>query len=340
VIEQKSIAALTDIKKGKIHRMYLLFGEKSSYAYLKFQIVEQIREKFVDSATIAFDFVELSGEDITVHDVSDVLGSIPFSKVGKGRVVFLKNIDELSASEAKQIYFLTVPSSSVLIIMSKSSKRFEAVKKFVIEKDSVFIREYSVSSDILKTWIKSRCKENGKEISGDAVRELLARCGEDLFLLLSEIKKLTLFIGDNKKIEKSDVEEVVEYTSETKIFNLIYAIVERQKDVALKMFDELLTENNTADGMVVSLLLKTFSQVIFIKELMATTTSRNAFSMDSLSKQFGIKRFAVPKMLSLAKKYQMSQLLEVFHQIEEIDVKSKTGELDRLLHIRLFIQNM
>lgn len=340
MIEQKSIAALTDIRKNKIHRMYLLFGEKNSYAYLKFQIVEQIIEKFVDSATIAFDFVELSGKDITVHDVANVLDSIPFSKTDKGRVVVLKNIDELPISEVKQIYLLTVPSSSVLIIISKSSKKFEVVKKFVIEKDSVFIREYSVSSDMLKTWIKSRCKENGKEISGDAVRELLVRCSEDLFLLLSEIKKLALFIGDNKKIEKSDVEEVVEYTSETKIFNLIYAIVERQKDVALKMFDEILTEDDTADGMALSLLLKTFSQIIFIKELMATTTSKSAFSVDNLSKQFGIKRFNVPKMLSLAKRFQLSQLLGVFHQLEEIDVKSKTGELNRPLHIKLFIQNM
>lgn len=340
MIEQKSIAALTDIKKEKIHRMYLLFGEKSSYAYLKFQIVEKIREKFVDSTTIAFDFVELSGEDITVHDVSNVLDSIPFSKTGKGRVVVLRDIEELPVSEAQRIYLLTVPSSSVLIIMSKSSKKFETVKKFVIEKDSVFIREYSVSSDILKTWIKSRCTENGKEISGDAVRELLIRCSGDLFLLLSEIKKLALFIGDNKKIEKSDVEEIVEYTLEPKVFNLIDAIMERRKGVALKMFDELLTENKTADGMVLSMLLKTLSQVIFIKELMATTTSRSAFSTNSLSRRFGIKRFAVSKMLSFAKKNQMSQFLEAFHRLEEIDIKSKTGEVDRPLHIKLFIQNM
>jgi len=340
VIEQKSITVLNDIKKDKIHRMYLLFGEKSSYVYLKFQIVEKIREKFVDSTTIAFDFVELSGQDITVYDVSNVLDSIPFSKTGKGKVVVLKNIDELPINEAKQIYLLTVPSSSVLIIMSKSSKKFESVKKFVIEKDSVFVREYSVSSDMLKTWIKSRCKENGKEISGDAVRELLARCSGDLFLLLSEIKKLVLFVGDNKKIDKSDVEEVVEYTSETKVFNLIDAIIERRKNVALKMFDELLSENNAADGMVLSMLLKTLAQVIFIKELMATTASRSTFGTDNLSRQFGIKRFVVPKMLSLAKRFQMSQLLEAFHQLEEIDVKSKTGALDRPLHIKLFIQNM
>ncbi|MEA3314010.1 MAG: DNA polymerase III subunit delta, partial [Caldisericota bacterium] len=298
------------------------------------------REKFVDSTTIAFDFVELSGEDITVHDVSNVLDSIPFSKTGKGRVVVLRDIEELPVSEAQRIYLLTVPSSSVLIIMSKSSKKFETVKKFVIEKDSVFIREYSVSSDILKTWIKSRCTENGKEISGDAVRELLIRCSGDLFLLLSEIKKLALFIGDNKKIEKSDVEEIVEYTLEPKVFNLIDAIMERRKGVALKMFDELLTENKTADGMVLSMLLKTLSQVIFIKELMATTTSRSAFSTNSLSRRFGIKRFAVSKMLSFAKKNQMSQFLEAFHRLEEIDIKSKTGEVDRPLHIKLFIQNM
>jgi DNA polymerase-3 subunit delta len=320
--------------------MYLLFGEKNSYDYLKFQIVEQIREKFVDSATVAFDFVELSGKDITVHDVSNALNSVPFSQTGKGKVVLLKNIDELPASEAKQIYLLTVPLSSVLIIISKSSSKFEMVKKFVIEKDSVFIREYSVSSDMLKTWVKNRCKENGKEISGDAVRELLARCGGDLFLLLSEIKKLSLFIGDDKKIEKSDIKEVVGDTSETKIFDLIYAIIERRKDVALKMFDEILTENDSADGWTLSNLLRTVSQVIFIKELMAVTTSRSALSADSLSKQFGIKKFAVPKMLSLAKRLKLSQLLEVFHQLEEIDVKAKTGELDRPLHIKLFIQNM
>jgi len=327
MIEQTAFAVLKDIEKNRIHRMYLLFGKEGSY--IKYQIVKKIKGKFLDEATEAFDFVELTGKDVTLHDVSDMLSSTPF---GKGKVVFLKGIDEIPNEEAREIYSIIVPSFSVLIITSRLQR-----KPVVIEKDSVIVLKYSITIELTKKWIKDRCRENGKEVSTDAVRELINRVDGDFFLLLSEIRKLALFTEDQKKIEQSDVEEVVGYASGVKIFDLIDAIVARKKAVALKMFEEItMGDTATSANSVLYWLLKTFSQIIFIKEFVGNGRK----STNAISAQFGIPPFLARKLLPAVEKFTLTQLTMIFHKLEEVDVKSKKGELDLSLSLRLFIQNM
>ncbi len=327
MIEQSALNVLNELEKNKLHRIYLLSGKDGRY--LKLQIIKKIKRKFVDEQTEAFDFIELSGKDITALDVSNALNTAP---LGKRKLVVLRSVNEAESAEMKKIYSMEIPSFSTLVIILESKR-----KPKVSEEDTVLVSKYTVTSQLTKKWIKDRCRENGKEISAAAIDELISRVDGDFFLLLSEINKLVLYIGERKKIEQEDVEKVVKYIPETKVFALIDAIVAKKKRAALKMFKQMLSTDATSVNLAFFWLLKTFSQIILIKELI---NNNESISAASISEKLNIPLFSVYKLLPIAKKFTFSQLVGTFHKLEEIDVKSKIGEMDLPLAFQLFIQSI
>ncbi len=327
MIEQSALNVLNELEKNKIHRMYLLSGKEGTY--LKIQIVKKIKDRFVDEQTEAFDFIELNGEDTTALDVLNALSSVP---LGRGKLVVLKDADKAASAEMKKIYSIEIPSFSVLVIISQSKRGPK-----ISEGDAVIVSKYAVTAELTRKWIKDRCGENGKEISSIAINDLMNRVDGDFFLLLSEINKLALFIGERKKIEQDDVEKVVKYIPETKIFALIDAVVAKKKRAALKMLNQMLSVDAASINLTFFWLLKTSSYVILIKEFINNNGHKSAVSA---SKELNIPLFSVHKLLPIAEKFTFSQLVETFHALEEIDVKSKTGEMDLPLAFKLFIQSM
>ncbi len=327
MIEQTAIEVLRDLKKGEVHKLYLLFGADGDY--LKFQISDGIKKTSLDKNTEVFDYSELDGNSSTASEVIRMLESPPF---GKKRVIIIKNADKFKKSELSKVLKNTVPEFSVLVILSASKTKPASVS----EKDAVFVKEYSLTLPVLRKWIKDKANASGKKIQKDAINELIERLDHNLYTISSEIKKLSLYVGERNTITKDDVQKVVEAMPQARIFTLVDEIIAHKKNAALKTFGEIISKENVAPEQLLSLLLKTLMQMAMIKELSAKGLNRS-----EIARKTGIyPAFVVGKLIKITDKTTLKDIIADFHKLETADIKSKRGEIDLPLSLRLFIEEL
>src|SRR5271154_1974855 len=89
---------------------------------------------------------------------------------------------------------------------------------------------------------RASIRDRKKEISEEALSELVNRVGPNARQLETEIEKLSLFIGDRKTIEFADVTAVCSQNKMAKAFALGDALGDRDLPRLLKRLDEELWE--------------------------------------------------------------------------------------------------
>jgi DNA polymerase-3 subunit delta len=323
-MNKKALDALSEIKKGKVHKFYILAGENN--VYLKNNILDELKKLLVDERTEAFDFITCYGKNLSSNEVSHFLNSPPF---GRAKLVIVKDGEQVKKQEIKKIFSLNIPEFSTLVILFNSD-----IKANPVEKDSVFVNSYSITKATLRGWIKKKAKEYDKKISDDAVSELAFRLDNDLFVIASEIKKLALYVGENKEITKKDVVDVVEFMPEIGIFNLTDTIVSGKKSEALRMLKNFLDLQNSTPEQILFLLMRTFMQMALIKEL-----SLKGVKKSEIASKGGIHPpFLVGKLLPIVQRMKYSEILQKYHELNKMEVQSKKGEIDLPLLLNLFIE--
>jgi DNA polymerase-3 subunit delta len=318
-------------KEKEVHRAYLLFGEGNEY--LKYQIVDKIKQRVLSPGLEGFDFGTFNGETLNINEFEGYLISPPF---GNKKVVLLEAGNKLKKEDLKYVLSLKVPDFSVLIFESESKET-----PLLMENDAIFVKDYSVKQSTTEDWIRLKFKENGKEVSQEAVKEIFARLDTDYYLLDSEITKLSLYVGSKKKVELKDVIDVVNYIPDIKIYNFINAMLTRKREQAIQIYSTMVQEYKVfQDNMLLSLLIREFSKLLMMKDfnehgIRDSETISNAFKNVF---ETDIKKQTLVNMSRNIENFSFKELLDKYSKLVEIDVKSKSGEIDLPTALRLFIQ--
>jgi len=91
-------------------------------------------------------------------------------------------------------------------------------------------------------WARKAISSRQKQISDEALSELVSRIGPNARQLDSEVEKLSLYVGDRAEIEFADVEAITTRNKMAKAFALGDALGERDLPRLLKCLDEALWE--------------------------------------------------------------------------------------------------
>ncbi len=216
------------------------------------------------------------------------LQTLPF--FGTGKVIWLQNCnflgDERAASAQAVTESLTDFSqelkefswSYVRLIISagKVDKRktfYKALEKLgnveSFEALSVDDKDWVTTAE---SWALRALKERKKNISEDALAELVDTVGPNHRLITSEIEKLCLFVGARSEIEIEDIKAIVTRNKQARAFALGDALGDRDLPRLLRTLDETLWEmkfdsQKTEIGVLYGLITKVRAMV-FLKEML------------------------------------------------------------------------
>lgn len=193
-----------------------------------------------------------------VSRLREALNTLPF--FGSGKVVWLRDCnflgDERAASSqavtdtlaqlAEELKTFSWQGVRLLISAGKVDKR----KSFYKALDKLgSVEVFSAWSADDKDWVeraeaaaRTAIRGHQKEISHEALSELVDRTGPNARQLESEIEKLCLFTGSRKRIEFDDVTAVCTRNKTARAFALGDALGERDLPQLLKRLDEELWE--------------------------------------------------------------------------------------------------
>ena len=312
--------------------------------------------------------VNNSGEALAaLAKLRAALQTLPF--FGDGKVVWLRDCNFLGEERAAS----AAAVSETLGEVSQELKTFawQKVRLLVsagkVDKRKTFYKtlEKIGSVETFAGWSDERhwaeeasafveraLEELKKEISRDAVAEMVAYVGPNVRQMHSEVSKLALYVGDRTRIAVEDVRAIVTRGKQARAFALGDAVGDRQLGRALRCLDEELWEvRRDSSRSEIGLLYGLISKVrvmLFAREMLAKKWIRaepdfsrfkaqlervpaEALPEDKKFNPLAVNPYVLFRAVAQAKNYTQEELIAAMGLLLDCNQKLVSRSLDTTL---------
>jgi len=311
-----------------------------------------------------------SGEALKVlARFRESMQTLPF--FGSGKVIWLQNCnflgDERAASTnavtetladlAAELKTFNFKGVRILISAGKVDKRkvfYKTLDKLgqieSFDGWSVDSRDWAAQAE---TFVLRALRERGKEISDEALSELVSRVGPNSRQLATEIEKVALYVGDRKEIALDDVSAICVRNKMARAFALGDALGDRNLPNLLRRLDEELWEVKlgSSKGSEIGLLYGLISKVralLMLKEMMREGWIRGDVDYNRFKSQLeavpaeklpadkkfnplALNPYVLYKALPQVKRYTEEELVGAMEALLRCNLRLVSSSLDETL---------
>ena len=219
---------------------------------------------------------------------------------------------------------------TVHLVIFNDEKNFDERKKVVkmLRKEAQFyeinpLNYYKVSDTARQAVKKRNCT-----IDDDALELLLSRKGTNLMDIASEVEKLCLY---TQHIDIHCVEELVSRPLDENVFDLTTAILSKDKQKMMSIYKDLMTINEEPVKLIV--LVANSMRLIYQVKLL----DRKGYTDQEIAKMLAVNPFRLKYVRKEGQFFQIDELLRCLNELSLLDVKIKTGQIDKKLGLELFM---
>ncbi len=169
------------------------------------------------------------------------------------------------------------------------------------------------------------------KISKEDAQFLLKRVGDNLSILEQEIEKIKLYKNEDKRISKEDILLLTSQNIDTDLFNLMDAIVLKNKEAALESYHEMI-KLGEEPIMILVLLANQFRMIYQVKKLY-----QMGYSEKDISSELKVHWYPVRKTMGRMRDYEEENLISYLRQLADLDIAIKKGEVDKNICLEMFI---
>ncbi|MEG0903544.1 MAG: DNA polymerase III subunit delta [Lachnospiraceae bacterium] len=314
-----------DLKTGDFKQIYFLYGEEN---YLKRQYKNKLSEAIIP-CDHSMNYAYYEGKGINVKEIIDLAETIPF--FGDRRLIVMENTGFFKNPTPELAdYIKALPETTYLLFIEaevdKRGKLFKSVK------DRGLIVELSRQEErTLIKWIQGMVKQEGKQITDATIRHLLTKVGSDMEQIQKELEKLFCYVLDKNMITLEDVDAICTTQITNQIFSMVNAVADKKQKQALDYYYELLALKEPPLR-ILFLLARQFRLLLQVKELEKQGSNRKI-----ISEKTGLQNFVVGKYMDQSKHFTTSELIHILEACVETEEYVKTGRLDGVMGVELFI---
>lgn len=181
----------------------------------------------------------------------------------------------------------------------------------------------------INTYIKNLF--DGYTITGDSINLLIKRVDSDLNRLKNEIEKIKVYKIDDKIISEKDIIDCTMEKIDINIFNFIDNIITKNKSATIKIYKELLKTGEEPIKIIV--LLGNQFRLMYQAKLL----TNKGYSEDDIASLLQVKRYPVHLAIQKSYRYSKEILIDNLEHLADLDIKIKSGEIDKNLALELFL---
>ncbi|CAH2715463.1 putative protein YqeN [Neobacillus rhizosphaerae] len=325
------------IKKRDFAPIYLLYGTE---AYLINETKQLLLNHVLNEEEKDFNFSAYDLEETPIDVALEDAETFPF--FGERKVVFLHNPAFLTAEKSKEKVdhnlakfeaYLKEPAPYTVMVISAPYEKLDERKKVTkeLKRNAEIVEAKKLRDHELINWVKDRSKASGIEFEPEAVEKLLALVGTNMFMITNEVDKLALYAADQKRIDVNLVEMLVARSLEQNIFSLIEKVVQRKLDEALRIYYDLLKQNEEPIK-ILALMAGQFRLIYQVKEL-----SRRGYGQQQIAGYLKTHPFRVKLALGQANKFSDEELASLMELLADADYQMKTGGMNKSLLIEMLL---
>lgn len=305
--------------------IYLLYG---IIPYLiEKQLENLIKESNVDSNNINKYDLQVDNINMILNDAASI--SLFEDKkfiIVNNAICFTGAKKEIDTTLLEQ-YLNNINENTIIVFIVNNDKLDERKKITKLIKKIGTVKEYNSvdKNSVIKKMF------DDYNISSDAIKLLIERVGDDITLLDSEIKKIKIYKDNDKNITLDDILNLTTKSLETNNFKLIDAIISNNKKLALELYNERLKLNEEPIAIVIAL----SNQIRIMYQV--KNLYMNGYTENNISNILNIHPYRVKLAYQNSKKYSSEILIKYLYELSNIDINIKSGKLDKVLALELFI---
>jgi len=326
--------------------LYILYGQDD---FSLNQAVEKIKADLGDREMVATSTTNLEGQHLTLSELRNKCDAAPFlsshrlvivdgllgrfevkqsrPRSGKG-----KSKNGLGDWEGLASYIEQMPETTVLVLVDEEVKGQNPLLKKLSPLAEV--RTFPLlRGSVLKSWIQQRVREEGGDITPQAVNLLSELIGGDLWAMDGEIQKLLLY-SQERPISEDDVRQLVSHIQEANIFALVDAVAEGRTELAQRILHRLYYEG-VAPTYILVMITRQFRLIAQAGDL------EKGLSRLQIQDRLGLKSsYGLDKTLNQAKLYDFEGVKRAYDKLLETDLAIKTGIYSDKLALELLVTEL
>lgn len=316
---------------GVDYMVSLVYGIQDVRVHSK---VDEIVKNYLDDIN-EFTCVTVDAEKISLQDIVSDANTLPFGFNKK--VVIIKNPYFLGSSKEPKLPFdvdydvfidyLKQDSQDSMIILSYVGEIDN--RKSLVKNIKGYAKVYELSNIEKNEWnviAKRLFNDKGIKISDDTISFFIGRINNDLGLMMREVEKLSLY---SKVINKEDVEALVSRPLEENSFMMVDAIINNDLNSLLTIYNDLKLQNEEPTR-ILAMLTNQLSLQYQVSALAKDHSEKQIASI------LNIHPYRTKLMLQKRSKINNNDIMYIIDKMAELDLKIKTGEIDKYQGIELF----
>ena len=314
-----------DIRQQNFKQVYLLYGEER---YLRKQYTDRLRKALCnEDDQMNTHFYE--GKDINVGEIIDLAETLPF--LAERRVIFISNSNLVKSGGEKMAEYLAAPNETTFFVFTESevdkrSKLYKTVQS------KGYVSEFAIQDEnTLKRWIAGILGKEGKKITENTVQLFLTKTGTDMENIQMELEKLICYCMDRDVITNEDVEVICTNRISNHIFDMINAIADKQQQVALQLYYDLLALKEPPMR-ILFLIARQCNMLLQVKEMKS-----RGYDNKAIGSKIGVPPFIAGKYVTQASKFKTSDLKRAVTQCVEAEEAVKTGRMNDMMSVEVLI---
>lgn len=316
---------------------YFIWGEEE---YLIDREIKQILSQIETETGEEPEKINLDADELGAQELAQTLEFSPMFSTG--RVVAIKKPFWLAKSgrkikkmeEARQVikdYLNQTNTGQTLILTFPEHNASNPLVKY-LDKRARVIPCKIPDPKFLTAWINEEFKQCRREVNLAAVN-LLAKSGQNMYYLKNLIAKICLIIN-NRVINEADISDQLSIKNEINIFKLTDALLNRNLPMALKAYDQLLTQGEPPI-LLLNMIARQFSLLGKVKGYL-----EKGYSKKQIEEYTQQKEFVVRKMIEKSSNFTREELRRLFKQFLETDGGFKTSGKDENILMEMLIINI
>ncbi len=317
------------LKSGNLKNLYLFTGDE---IYLSDYYIKAIKEKIVEDED--FNYIKFDAENLS--GFQDAVESSPVFSDTKMVVVrgqdFSKEINEEGCGVIGGIID-DVPYYTTVVFACRTINKNSRIYKLLSSKCECCIFEYQKPPAVLK-WITNVCKTRKVIIDPESAQLLLEYTGCDMTKIMTELDKIISYVGDAGAITKESISAIVTKTVEGRVFDLMDAIMDKKRDDALLVFNDLKREKE--DPFYINgALSRTLIDIMEYKSL-----KEEGNSVSAITSKMNLRPFVQKKYARYCEKMTFKFLQKMISECANFDVAAKSGEIEGYMGLSMLILEM
>lgn len=303
--------------------IYLFSGEE--YYLIRSRINKIIKDSNADE----YNVTRYDLEEVNVSDAIQDAQTLPF--ISNNKVVIITNPIFLTSQKpgvsqnvSAFVKYLLNPSPTCTLIVDafnlKLDERRDVVKK--LNKVAIFKECKAMTAIEFKGWLRRKLETNGISITNEAIEAFSERAGYNLENADNEANKLISYVAQKKIVTVEDVLNLVIKETNTNVFSLSNAIIAKDKEKALNVYNELLLAGEDPVG-----LLSLSSRALRESYLVQLLLQEN-YSQRDIAREMRVSHGRAYYLVKNAKSIVKENVEYFIHRFAELDYKIKRGLID------------